>query len=64
MTLQMFPYGWELPDGGVVREGLYKGMALAAGAGYYRWVNPHAHHAYLHQCVHDWPRVVSGALMP
>ena len=38
-VLQLFPYGWDLPDGSVLRERVYSGMAEAVNATYVRWVN-------------------------
>jgi hypothetical protein len=53
-VVQMFPYGWQLPDGTVLREAEYAGMAIATNAGYWRWINPDAQHAFLRQCAR-WP---------
>ena len=47
--MQMFPYGWQLPDGTVMREAEYAGMAAAANASYWRWVNPDVQNAFLRQ---------------
>ena len=38
-VLQLFPYGWKLPDGSVAREQVYSGMAEALNATYVRWIN-------------------------
>ncbi len=48
--MQMFPYGWQLPDGSLMREGLFSGMVAAANASYWRWGNPDVQNAYLRQC--------------
>ena len=45
-VVQLIPYGWELPDGYVLREADYKGMAKAANSSYFRWINPYPQHAY------------------
>ena len=50
-VIQMFPYGWQLPDGSIMREAFYSGMAEAANATYYRWMNPYPQHAYLRRFV-------------
>ncbi len=47
--MQMFPYGWQLPDDTVMREAEYAGMAAASNASYWRWVNPDAQNAFLRQ---------------
>ena len=44
--LQLFPYGWQLPSGEVLREGLYSNMTLFKRGNYLRWVNPHPHNAF------------------
>ena len=44
--IQLFPYGWQLPDGSIMREAFYRGMAVATNASYYRWMNENPHHAY------------------
>lgn len=48
--LQMFPYGWVLPDGTVLRERVYAGMVHARNASYFNWVNPHENYAYFRRC--------------
>ena len=48
--IQLFPYGWKLPDGSVVREQVYSGMAEAANATYLRWINPSVDDAYFRRC--------------
>ena len=45
VALQLFPYGWDLPDGTIMREREYRWIVDAANASYFHWVNPHAHHA-------------------
>jgi hypothetical protein len=42
MVLQLFPYGWQLPDGSVMRE--------ATNASYWRWINRDAQNAFLRKC--------------
>jgi len=49
-VLQLFPYGWDLPDGSVIREQVYSGMAEAVDATYVRWVNTDAGLAYFRRC--------------
>ena len=49
--MQMLPYGWQLPDGSIMRETEYKGMARAANASYFRWMNPFPEHAYFKRSV-------------
>ena len=44
--MQLFPYGWQLPDGSVMREADYRGMVEAANATYRRWMNPYPQHAF------------------
>ena len=46
----MFPYGWDLPDGTVLREQVYSGMVLANNASYFNWINPYADKAYFRKC--------------
>ena len=48
--VQLFPYGWQLPDGSVLREAEYAGMAAAANASYWSWVNPDAQNAFFRKC--------------
>jgi hypothetical protein len=50
MVLQLFPYGWQLPDGSVMREAEYAGMAAATNASYWRWINRDAQNAFLRKC--------------
>ena len=54
-VIQMFPYGWQLPDGSIMREAFYAGMAEAANATYFRWMNENPQHAYFRRFV--WPPV-------
>ena len=49
-VVQLIPYGWEQPDGSVIREPEYAGMAAAANASYWLWVNPDEQNAFLHRC--------------
>jgi len=49
-VLQLFPYSWDLPDGSVIREQVYSGMAEAVNATYWRWVNPDVGLAYFRRC--------------
>ena len=62
--LQLFPYGWDLPDSSVIREQVYSGMAEAINATYFRWVNPDVSLAYFRRCGHACrsrvPSAVSG----
>ncbi len=46
----MFPYGWQLPDGSVLREAQFSGMVAVANSSYWRWVNTDAQNAFLRQC--------------
>ena len=48
--MQMFPYGWQLPDGSVLRESVYAGMVAAANASYLHWVSPDERNAFLRKC--------------
>ena len=50
-VVQMLPYGWQLPDGSIMRETEYEGMARAANASYFRWMNPFPEHAYFKRSV-------------
>ena len=63
----MFPYGWQLPDGSVVREAQFSGMVAVANSSYWRWVNPDVQNAFLRQCARrldPWaPCTVSSHLM-
>ena len=52
-VLQLFPYGWGLPDGSVVREQVYRGMAEAANATYLRWINPDVGNSHFRKCAPD-----------
>ena len=45
-VVQLFPYGWKLPDGSVAREMLYSGMAEALNATYFRWISGDAGNAH------------------
>ena len=49
-VLQLFPYGWKLPDGSVAREQVYSGMAEALHAEYVRWINTDAGDAHFRRC--------------
>ena len=44
--VQLFPYGWDLADGSVIRERVYSGIADAVNASYHRWVNMDARSAH------------------
>ena len=48
--MQLFPYGWQIWDGSVLREAEYAGMVAAANASYWRWVNPDEENALFHRC--------------
>ena len=50
-VVQLFPYGWQLPDGSIMREAYFRGMTDATNAPYYRWMNPHPQHACFKRCV-------------
>ena len=64
-VVQMFPYGWKLPNGIVMRETEYAGMAAAANASYWRWINPHAQNAFLRQCARQYTcRLATTSLLP
>ena len=45
-TVQMFPYGWRLPDGSTIRGHNYREIVLASETPYVEWVNPHWQHAF------------------
>ena len=44
--LQMFPYGWRLPDGRTIRGHNYREIVLASETQYLEWVNPRWDHAF------------------
>ena len=50
--MQLFPYGWRLPDGSIMREADYRGMAEAKNATYYSWVNPYPQHGHFRRFEH------------
>ena len=58
-VVQLFPYGFGLPDGSVIRERVYSGIADAVHVRYYRWVNQDAFNAHFRRCSHkrlqSWP---------
>ncbi len=37
--IQMFPWGWQLPDGTIDRECMFSHQAGAVGALYFHWLN-------------------------
>ena len=37
--IQMFPWGWQLPDGWIDRECMFSHQAEAVGARYFHWVS-------------------------
>ncbi len=49
--MQLFPYGFDLPDGSIIRERVYSGIADAVHARYYSWVNQDAHNAHFRRCL-------------
>ena len=48
--MQLFPYGWQFPNGTVIREEAFSGMVAAANASHRRWVNPDAQNAFFRKC--------------
>ena len=47
VVLQLFPFGWALPDGRQRREEIYVNMLDAANCSHHRWVNGRWDHAFL-----------------
>ena len=54
VMVQLFPWGWQLqPNRDVMlRDHYYRGMAIAANAAYFSWVNPDAEKAFLKRYYH------------
>jgi hypothetical protein len=46
-TMQMFPYGWRLPDNSTLRGYNYREIVLASECPYEEWVNPVRENAFL-----------------
>ena len=49
--MQLHPYGWQQPDGSVIREAFYSNMVAGANASYFRWINPYPQHSYFRRFV-------------
>ena len=45
-TMQMYPYGWNLPDKTTVRGYNYREIVYASEGHYFEWVNPKRENAY------------------
>lgn len=45
-ALQLFPFGWRLPDNSTVRGYNYREIVYASECRYAEWVNPHRHMAF------------------
>lgn len=44
--MQMYPYGWKLPDNSTVRGYNYREIVYASEGKYFEWVNPIRENAY------------------
>lgn len=53
-TMQMFPYGWRLPDNSTVRGFNYREIVYASECPYMEWVNPVREHAFFRRI--DFPK--------
>ena len=56
-TLQMFPYGWRLPDDSTLRGYNYREIVLASECPYSEWVNPVRENAFFRRSDYskkDW----------
>ena len=45
-TLQLFPYGFRLPGGGILRGANYREIVFASRGSYLEWVNPSSANSY------------------
>ena len=52
-VVQLFPYGWRLDSGELIRGDYYANMARASNATHLDWVNPFPHNAYFRRM--DFP---------
>lgn len=57
-TMQMFPYGWRLPDNSTLRGYNYREIVLASECPYIEWVNPVRENAFFRRS--DYVKTTDG----
>jgi hypothetical protein len=63
-TMQLFPYGWRLPDGTTVRGYNYREIVYASECAYSEWVNPNRQHAFFRRIDYQKQWNLTYALHP